>query len=177
MGVNVSYDFSEYRAFFDKMRAAKSGFQKELENWMDAVGVEFLNEVSQQIRERSVMVTSNLLHSFERNGEGNVWEADYGAMRLSLEVGTSLEYALWANNGHRQKPGRFVPGYWKTVVVNGVEKDTFEYDPKAKSGMVLKAEWVQGKHYFDAAIKVFAPQFEKSFERKLEQWLEQYFEL
>lgn len=165
MGAYVTYDFSEYRAFFEKMGAASKDFHKELEQWLDAIGVEFLNEVREQIISRNVKRTTLLLHSFEKGGEDNVWEADLGALRL--EVGTSIEYALWANNGHRQQPGRFIPGYW-----NG---DEFFYDRNAKGGMVLKAEWVKGKHYFDAALKVFAPVFEKSFERKLEEWLANYF--
>lgn len=165
MGAYVTYDFSEYRAFFDKMGAASDAFHRELELWLEAIGVEFLNEVREQIISRNVKKTSLLLHSFEKGGDSNVWELDLGALRL--EVGTSIEYALWANNGHRQQPGRFIPGYWKG--------DEFIYDRNASGGMVLKANWVEGKHYFDAALRVFAPQFEKSFERKLEKWLADYF--
>lgn len=180
MGAYVTYDFSEYRTFFEKMGAASKDFHKELEQWLDAMGVEFLNEVREQIISRNVKRTTLLLHSFEKGGAGNVWEADLGA--LQLEVGTSIEYALWANNGHRTfdpsktkhfklpngEDARFVPGYWSG--------DEFIYDPSAKGGMVLKFHWVEGKHYFDAALKVFAPVFEKSFERKLEEWLANYFE-
>lgn len=179
MGAYVTYDFSEYRAFFEKMGAASKDFHKQLEQWLDAMGVEFLNEVREQIISRNVKRTTLLLHSFEKGSEGNVWEADLGALRL--EVGTSIEYALWANNGHRTfgpsktkhfklpngEDARFVPGYWSG--------DEFIYDPSAKGGMVLKFHWVEGKHYFDAALKVFAPVFEKSFERKLEEWLASYF--
>lgn len=167
MGKHVIYDFSEYRAFFERMRGASEDFQKELGTWLEAAGIEFLNEVEEQIVQRNVMNSRLLLHSFERGDSGNVWEFDFGA--LKLEVGSNLEYAVWANNGHHQKPGRFIPGYW--------EGDEFVYDRNADGGMVLKAEWVKGKHYFDAALKLFAPQFEKSFEKKLEQWLTQYFEM
>lgn len=180
MGNYVQYDFSEYRLFFEKMRAARSDFKKELENVLDAIGVEFLNEVREQIISRRVIRTSYLLHTFEKGNENNVWEADFGA--LKLEVGTSLEYGLWVNNGHRTfdpektkhfelkngEKARFVPGYW-----NGNE---FIYDPQAKGGMVIKFHWVEGKHYFDAAIHVFAPQFDKIVEKKLEEWLTRYFE-
>lgn len=181
MGVHVQYDFSEYRAFFEKMRAAKADFQKELGLWLEAMGVEFLNEVQEQIISRNAMDTGYMLRTFDRGGDENVWDIDLGALRL--EVGTSLEYALWVNNGHRTfdpsktkhftlpngEKARFVPGYWSG--------DKFIYDPEAKGGMVLKFHWVEGKHYFDAAIRVFAPQFEKSFERRLEEWLTQYFEM
>ena len=165
MGTYVTYDFSEYRAFFDKMRAASDSFKKEFGLWLEAIGVEFLNEVREQIITKNVKRNSLLLHSFKKGGEDNVWELDLGALRL--EVGTNLEYGLWVNNGHRQQPGRFIPGYW--------EGNKFIYDRNAKGGMVLKAKWVEGKHYFDKAIEIFAPQFEKSFERKLEKWLADYF--
>lgn len=165
MGVYVRYDFSEYKAFFDKMGGAGSDFQKQLQLWLDAIGIEFLNEVREQVISRKVMKSTLLLHSFEKGGESNVYDIDFGALRL--EVGTNVEYALLANNGHRQQPGRFIPGYWKG--------DEFIYDRNADGGMVLKASWVVGKHYFDAALHVFAPVFEKSFERKLEQWLADYF--
>jgi hypothetical protein len=181
MGANVSYDFSEYRAFFEKMAAAKNDFKDELNKWLEAAGIAFLEEVREQIISRRVIRTSYLLHTFERGGSDNVWEADFGA--LKLEVGSNLEYALWTNNGHRTfdpsktkhftlpngEAARFVPGYWSG--------DEFIYDPNAKGGMVLKFHWVEGKHYFDAALKVFAPQFEKSFENKLQEWLTQYFDL
>lgn len=165
MGVHVQFDFGEYKTFFERMRAAKRGFQEELGLWLEAMGVEFLTEVQEQIISRNAMQAGYMLRSFSRGGDENVWDIDLGALRL--EVGTSLEYAIYANNGHRQQPGRFIPGYWKG--------NEFIYDPSAKSGMVLKASWVVGKHYFDAAIQVIAPQFEKSFERKLGEWLTQYF--
>ncbi len=163
MGANVTYDFSEYKEFFSKLRQASGSFEKDAQQWLEGAGEEFLTEVQEQIISRNALLTGYMVRSFERGGSDNIF--DLGALRL--EVGTSLEYAVYANNGHRQQPGRFIPGYWK-----GKE---YIYDPSAKGGMVLKASWVPGKHFFDAAIQVFAPQFEKSFEKKLEEWLASYF--
>lgn len=167
MGVYVQCDFGKYRDFFNKMQQASVDFKKELGLWLEAAGNEFLLEVEEQIIQRNVMDTRLLLHSFSKGDDNNVWELDLGA--LKLEVGTNLDYAIWANNGHHQKPGRFIPGYW--------EGDRFVYDKDADGGMVLKAEWVEGKHYFDAAIKLFAPVFEKSFEVKMTEWIANYFEM
>jgi hypothetical protein len=167
MGKYVQYDFSVYREFFDRMgQVAKGDFRKDLELWLEAAGYEFLKEVEEQIIQRNVMNSRLLLNSFAKGNDGNVWEIDFGA--LCLEVGSNLDYATWANNGHHQSPGRYIPGYW--------DGDNFVYDKNAKTGMVLKAEWVKGKHYFDAALKLFAPVWEKSFEIKLEEWITQYFE-
>lgn len=166
MSVYVRCDLGEYKDFFNSMKEANSRFKQDLGVWLEGIGSEFLKEVEEQIIQRNVMDTRLLLHSFTRGDSNGVWELDLGA--LKLEVGTNLEYAIWANNGHHQQPGRYIPGYWKN--------DKFVYDRSAKTGMVLKAEWVPGKHYFDAAIKLIAPVFEKSFERNLNKWIDDYFE-
>lgn len=180
MGVHVKYDLSEYKAFFNKVREASSTFQRELELWLEAIGEEFLVEVQEQIIEKDAKHTGLLLRSFKKGEDDNVWDIDLGALRL--EVGTSLEYAIWANNGHRTldpdkeneyfvlkngEKARFVPGHW--------DGDEFIYDPDEKGGMVLKFHWVEGKRYFDRAIQIFAPQFAKSFGKKLSKWLNDYF--
>lgn len=53
-------------------------------------------------------------------------------------------YARWVNDGHDQQPGRFIPGTW-----NG---DKFQYIPRNKTGMVLKAGHVEGKHFVEDSI-------------------------
>lgn len=53
-------------------------------------------------------------------------------------------YALWVNDGHRQRPGRFIPGYW--------EGTHFRYDPNADGGMVLKKPWVQGRFFVEKSV-------------------------
>lgn len=49
----------------------------------------------------------------------------------------NLVYASYVEYGHRQTPGRFIPGYWQA--------DRFVYDPNAQGGMVLKKSWVEGR--------------------------------
>ena len=53
-------------------------------------------------------------------------------------------YAVWVNDGHKQRPGRFIPGYW--------EGSHFRYDPNANEGMVLKKPWVQGRFFVEKSI-------------------------
>ena len=54
-------------------------------------------------------------------------------------------YAEWVNYGHPQQPGRFIPGVWKG--------DKFKYIPDNKTGMVLKASYVEGKHFVEDSIE------------------------
>lgn len=55
----------------------------------------------------------------------------------TVVVINNLRYASYVEYGHRQEPGRFIPGYW--------EGERFVYDPDAEGGMVLKKPWVDGR--------------------------------
>lgn len=56
----------------------------------------------------------------------------------------STMYATWVNDGHRQKPGRFIPGHF----IGG----RFYYDRTANGGMVLKAPFVKGRFFVEKGI-------------------------
>lgn len=166
----VDFDFSEFKEFFQRMeRAAKGDFRKELELFLEGLGDEFLRIVQDEIIRRQVLDTRHLLISFEKGSDGNVWKIFDGG--LTLEVGSSLDYAGYVNDGHWTNPKgveiRFVPGHW-----NG---DRFIYDPGAKGGMVLKQHWVEGKHYFESASRILNKMFPALWEAKMEQWLASYF--
>ena len=160
----AEFDMREFREFFERMgRAARGDFRKEMEKFLEGVGFDFLRVVQDEIIRRKVMDTRQLLASFTKGAEGNIWEVKEGG--LTLEVGTNVEYAVWVENGHRQQPGRFIPGYWKKKA----GKDVFEYDRNAKSGMVLKANWVEGKHYFESALRIYERIFRESADRVLQE--------
>lgn len=166
----VEFDMSEFRAFFNQVeRAAKGDFRREFERFLEALGTEFLRIVQDEIQERKVMSSRLLLHSFYRGGEGNIWRLEEGGM--VLEVGTNLDYAAYVNDGHwtntKGVERRWVPGYWRG--------DQFIYDPKAKTGMLLKQHWVEGAHYFDAALRIMEAMLPGAAEKRLQEWLDKYF--
>ena len=70
-------------------------------------------------------------------------------------IQSPAEYASYVNYGHSQQPGRFIPGEW-----NG---DRFEYNPKAKVGMVLKADFVEGKHFVEDSIEATSARIQEFF--------------
>lgn len=55
-----------------------------------------------------------------------------------------LPYAAAVEFGHRQKVGKFVPGYWSG--------NTFIYKKYCGTGMVLKKPFVKGSHYMERAM-------------------------
>lgn len=166
----VEFDMSEMREFFQTLeKAAKGDFRKEMELFLEGLGNEFLRILQDEIIRRQVMDSRLLLASFEKDGDGNVWRMQEGG--LVLEVGTNLDYAGYANYGHwtntKGVERRWVPGYW--------QGDRFIYDPAADSGMMLKQHWVEGKHYWDSALRILNQIYPELLERKLQEWLDSYF--
>lgn len=163
-------DLDEFREFFKRCRSAARGdFKKECEQYLEAIGNEFLRILQDEIIRRKVMDTRLLLASFHKDNENNIWILSDGD--LSLEVGTSVKYAEYVNDGHWTNPAgvemRYVPGYWKG--------DSFVYDPKADTGMVLKQKWVPGAHYWESALRILDDILPGFLEQKLQTWLDQYF--
>lgn len=166
----VEFDMSEFREFFQRMeRAARGDFRKELEQFMEGLGNEFLRILQDEIVRRQVIDSRLLLASFEKGNDQNVWETSDGG--LTLEVGTNVEYAGYVNDGHwtntKGVERRFVPGYW--------EGDRFIYDRSAEGGMMLKQHWVEGAHYWESALRILDRIYPELLERKMQQWLDSYF--
>lgn len=100
------------------------------------------------------------------------WETDenYSYLVEQVENGFAVTlinramYAKWVNNGHRQRPGRFIPGYW--------EGTHFRYDPTADGGMVLKKSWVKGRFFVEKSILTLenTSKLNKVIYKELEKW-------
>lgn len=166
----VDFDTAGADKFFDALEAAaRGGFRKELELFLEGLGNEFLRIVEDEIIRRKVLDTRLLLASFQKGDSNNLWELTEG--NLTLEVGSTLEYAGYVNDGHWTNPKgvdrRFVPGYW--------QGDRFIYDPTAEGGMVLKQHFVDGKPYFDSALRILDKILPECLDKKLQEWLDNYF--
>lgn len=166
----VEFDTTGVERFFSALEvAAKGGFRKQLELFLEGLGNEFLRIVEDEIIRRKVLDTRLLLASFHKGSGDNLWELTEG--NLTLEVGSTLEYAGYVNDGHWTNPKgvdrRFVPGYW--------EGDRFIYDPTAEGGMVLKQHFVEGKPYFDSALRILDKMLPEFLDSKLQEWLDDYF--
>ncbi len=126
----IEIDMSEFRAFFKRMeQAAKGGFRKEFEKFLDGLGMDFLRIVTDEyINRHRNAGEGQLINSFKRGDSANVWNYEGDGMTMTLEVGTSVNYAKFANYDHMtldpKKPGtyfflkngemaRFVPGKFK----------------------------------------------------------------
>lgn len=166
-GQYIEVDISEFKDFTEKLRKLADGdFHKKLADFLDAQGFEFLRIIEEEIIRLKVVDTRLLLISFHKGAAENIYELDEGD--LTLTVGTNVEYAGWVNDGHKQTPGRFIPGTWTA-------DGKFRYDPNADSGMVLKANYVEGRHFMETAVRAMEKIFPKTVERMLDEWLQSYF--
>lgn len=158
-------DVSQLENFARQCEAASADLKPYAGQVLDEVGEKFLDIVQAAIQGAGNVDKGKLLASFTKGGGGNIYVLNTGG--LTLTIGTSVEYAKWVNDGHRQKPGRFVPGVW--------EGNYFRYVPGAKTGMVLKASFVQGSHFFDKSVQVLERMFPEMTDRAFEQFFRRYF--
>ena len=167
--------------FIDKLEKAGGGaFHKEATLWLQAMGLEFLDIVQDQIISDEVVNTRRLFNSFRKGDREGFWKLKKGGITLTLEVWTKLEYASIINDGYPTvtensasrtlKDGtlvRWVPGVW--------EGDEFRYIKGSDEGMLLKERFIPGRPYYDDAEALFELMFNQSLERKLQQWLDKFF--
>lgn len=158
-------DVSQLEALASKMEAAANGLKPYMGEVLDDAGEEFLDICQKAIMAAKNVDTRLLLSSFSKGAGYNIYELDLGA--LTLTVGTRVEYAKWVNKGHGQQPGRFIPGTWSG--------SKFVYTPGAKTGMVLKASYVKGSHFFDKSVEVIRRMFPEMAKEHFEQYLARYF--
>lgn len=152
-------------------KAIDGELKDQMELWLDAMGMEFLDLIQDEVMRTETVDTRRLLNSFEKGDRDNFWSVSDGG--LTLDVGTNLEYASFANDGHftinpsKGLDRRWVPGYWRG--------DRFVYSPGSDTGMLLKLTWVDGTGYWDSALAIFQKVFDKSLERRLQEWLDATF--
>lgn len=189
--MSVNIDVSDFQRFFEQVdRAARGGLRRELEGFLEGLAYEFLNVVQNVFMSMHNSGDESdkppntghgqLLQSFTRDNEHTIWR--YVGDGLTIEVGNSLEYAGFVNDGHRTldpaknkyftlpngEMARFVPGYWDS-------EHRFVYDPAAEGGMVLKYHWVEGLHFWEAAMRAMEELCPEFLSARLEQWLNEYF--
>lgn len=151
--------------FAEKLERAAADLKPFAAQVLQDEGEDFLNLVQDAIVSAGNVDTRLLLSSFTKGSGNGIWILDMGA--LTLQIGTNVEYAQWVNDGHGQRPGRFIPGSFDG---NG----TFRYIPGARTGMVLKASHVAGSHFFEKAVSAFSGYWETTIRTAFEAWFAQY---
>lgn len=134
--MKAEWDFSDFTRFANSL-SNKSSFNQHIRKATRDLSQALLR----RIKSHTPTLDYDLIHAWDKN------------KFLVTEVATGFEvllvnemfYANWVNDGHRQKPGRFVPGYWQG-------RRRFIYVPGYPGGMVLKQSWVEGKFFVEKGI-------------------------
>lgn len=156
MAKSSKSDFSELKKFAKRLNdAANKDLKRQYNVWLEAIGMEFLGIVHDNIIRLGVTDTRRLLTSFNRGNEDCIFELNQN--KLMLKIGSNVEYASWVNDGHyigskklsiRTKNGR-----------------------KINLRKVGKRKWWEGYHYFDISITHLERIIAASLERKMVTWL------
>lgn len=86
----------------DMLEGHRKGFKDEANLFLEASGMQFLEEAQNEVIRTETVVTRRLLNSFGKGDSDNIWS--HNRKLFTLEVGTNVEYAKWVNDGHRTTP-------------------------------------------------------------------------
>ena len=129
------WDFTEWLRFSNKLVGSSS-----LQETYKRIAKQLAKTLLKRIKGLTPVDQYDLITAWDRNKFLVIPTSTGYEVLLTNET----EYAVYVNDGHRQKPGRFIPGYW--------EGTHFRYDPNANGGMVLRQPWVKGRFFVEKGI-------------------------
>ena len=88
--------------------------------------------------------------------------------QYTITVINGLQYASYVEYGHRQQPGRFIPGHW--------EGERFIYNPDEEGGMVLKNALVEGRFMLTISVQELERMAPALLEKRLLKFLKGCFD-
>lgn len=154
--MKITWDISEWLEFRDRL-ADSEGFEKHMK-----LAAQDIAKRLHDMLIKHTPVDFGTLQAFWQTPENYAYTVEQTATGFEVTLYNRAKYATWVNDGHRQQPGRFIPGYW--------EGDHFRYDPNADGGMVLKQPWVQGRFFVEKGIVDTEDAVEKLIEKQLQKW-------
>ena len=90
------------------LEKAKVSLPAQMDIWLEEIGVKALQLVRKEILARNLVDTRDMLNSFMKGGGDNIWEKSGGAGNSILQVGSSIDYALYLEMGYITKSGAVV---------------------------------------------------------------------
>ena len=153
--MKIEWDFSEFNKFADNLVGS------DLDNTFKRITKEISRALLKRIKGYTPVLDYDLINAWD-NQKFLVTETTDGYEVLLVN---KTIYATWVNDGHRQRPGRFVPGYWA-----GARR--FVYVPNYPTGMFLRKSWVNGKFFVEKGIMSIenTSEIEQIIIRELQKW-------
>ena len=156
--MEFEWDLSEFEEFANKLESL-NGFEEHMKKAAKDISKVLLK----RIKSHTPILDYDLINAWDDN-KFLVTETKQGYEVLLVN---KMEYATWVNDGHKQRPGRFVPGIWL-----GVKR--FVYIKGYPRGMVLKEPWVKGRFFVEKGIVSLknTSAIEEIIMRELQKWWE-----
>ena len=155
--MKLEWDFQELFDFGDRISDIA-----RFESFCKTATEEVAKILLRMLKRNTPVDYGNLQARWDSDNVG--YTARQTARGFEVVLINGMKYARWVNDGHKQRPGRFIPGYW--------EGKHFRYDPTATGGMVLKKPWVQGRFFVEKSLLQLenGRQFEQIIYKHLQKW-------
>lgn len=147
-------DFRELKEFQQRLEKLAHG---DFDRFFHEAAKDIAGRLLAKVKKRTPVIYGNLRSAWA------VLPVEKRGNEYIVTVINGLQYASYVEYGHRQQPGRFIPGHW--------EGERFMYDPNAEGGMVLKDSWVEGRFMLRISAQEIERQAPALLERKLNQFL------
>ena len=151
--MKAKWQFDDFKAFEKDLLGG--GFDQEMKSATEEVGKKALNS----IKYYSPVWRGTLRRAWDNND----CKAENTSDGYVVELTNKTPYAIWVEDGHRQRPGRFVPGYWE-------DEKHFVYDRNAKGGMVLKRPFVKGRFFVKKGLISTKDKSKQIVNKHIEKW-------
>ena len=152
-------DFKELKRLNDRLEKLS---KVDMEAFYQKAAKDLAGRLLSKVKKRTPVVYGSLRVAWA------VMPAGRRGDHYTVVVLNNLRYASYVEYGHRQQPGRFIPGYW--------EGERFVYDPEAEGGMVLKDSWVKGRFMLTISTQELEQQAPALLEKKLCKFLKGCFD-
>lgn len=154
------------RADFEQLKRLNDRLEKlskvDMDVFYRAAAKDLAGRLLSKVKKRTPVVYGTLRDAWA------VMPIGHRGDHYTVVVLNNLRYASYVEYGHRQQPGRFIPGYW--------EGERFVYDPEAEGGMVLKDSWVKGRFMLTISTQELEQQAPALLEKKLYKFLKGCFD-
>ena len=151
---------------FKQLERLNKNMERLMKADLDKFCQDAAKDLASRLLRKVVKRTPVISHALQDNWI--VTEVGHRGTHYTVVVLNNLQYASYVEYGHRQQPGRFIPGYW--------ESGRFVYDRKAEGGMVLKQNWVKGRYMLTISTQELEQPAPKILEKKLYKFLKGCFD-
>lgn len=109
------------KEFQELINKINTELEPQMEIWAEEIGIKMVQAVRKEIRARGLVDSRNMINSFMKGSNGNIWEISRGN-GVSLEFGSNVDYAFYLEMGYVTKGGCIVyPKSYFTTAMRAIE--------------------------------------------------------